>query len=359
MADRMFMGDDRRFVKLERWLSVAIGLAGVCGIPWTLYKLRSPPDWELSLSWVFGLPIFWVPLWGAMIHIPFWTARWVNRGNRCPKFRLRKWPNPNYGPPKGVDISIDVDLRDPVKPKAILSRTRQICASRAVYAVVSLAVLLIGWLAFPQPPLLLTNACFFAILFVWDIYPRAGTRYRESVLVPHCLVRSLCLNALSRGLHQGELPIQDWHPTWFDIIRTPSDGSQGELAAASWIYTYALLKGDLETATRYIERSLDLLPDNMPVTQYVVLGDALYFHAVVALDESNSKLLVERIHNIGWDLPARKLEYIESAIALSEGRRSDALLIAEAKLDRVGPTGGSAWIQLQRELLSRCSRLAS
>jgi hypothetical protein len=343
---------------LERWLSVAIGLAGLCGIPWTLYKLRSPPDWELSLSWGFSLPIFWVPLWGAMIHSPFLTARWVSRGNRCPKFRLRKWPNPNYGPPKGVDISIDVDLRDPVDPNAILSRTRQICASRAVYAVVPLAGLLIGWLAFPQPPLLLTNACFFAVLFAWDIYPRAGTRYRESVLVPHCLVRRLCMVALSRGL-QGELPIQHWHPTYFDIIRTPSDGSQEELSAASWIYTYALLKGDLETATRYIERSLGLLPDDMPLTQYIALGDAVFFHAVVALDQSKSKLLVERIHNIKWDLRAPKLEYIESAIALSEGRRADALLIAETKLNRVGPTGGSAWIQLERELLSRCSRQAS
>jgi hypothetical protein len=186
MADSVFMGDDRQYLMLERWLSVAIGLAGTCGIPWTLYKLRSPPDWELTLSWVFGLPIFWVFFWGAMIHLPFWTARWVNRGNRRPKFRLRKWPNPDYGPPKGIGISIEVDLRDPVDHKATLSRTRQICASRAIYAVVLLAILLIIWLAFPQPPLLLTNACFFAIIFAWDICPRAGIRYRESVHMP-CL----------------------------------------------------------------------------------------------------------------------------------------------------------------------------
>jgi hypothetical protein len=112
----------------------------------------------------------------------------------------------------------------------------------------------------------------------------------------------------------------------------------------------------MQTANHYIERSLDLLPESMPLTQYLALGDALYFYAVVAPETSKSKLLLERIHNIEWDLRPHPQPYIESAIALAEGRRRDALLIAEARLDRIGSTGGTAWTQLERELLTRCVR---
>src|SRR4051812_22778785 len=70
-------------------------------------------------------------------------------------------------------------------------------------------------------------------------------------------------------------------------------------------------------------------------------------------DDDWKKLLAQRIQTLSWDLPIR-VEYIEAAIALAEGRPADARSIASAQLDRIGPEGGNAWIQLNRELMIRC-----
>ena len=91
------------------------------------------------------------------------------------------------------------------------------------------------------------------------------------------------------------------------------------------------------------------------MTQYIGLCSALHFYTVAAPDESKRKLLLQRISNIGWDLRPRD-EYVatRAAIALAEGRRADAFSIAQARLDHIGSEGGSARVQLERELLTQC-----
>jgi hypothetical protein len=298
----------------------------------------------------------WIPLLAATVHTPVWMARWVNRkGNGNPKFRLWNWPG--RFPPKGCYLRLDIDPRIPIRRETILAGTRRICASAAVCAVGCTAALLAGWLILRQP-WMFASACAFAALLAWEVYPRSnGIRYRTGILAPDAAVRSLCLAALTRAL-EGETPIQDWHPEYFRVIGVPSDGSIEEFNAASWIHTYALLSRDVQTATQQIERQLALIPEDMPLTQYIALGDALYFYTVVAADEHKSTLLLQQIRSINWDLRSRE-EYIEAAIALADGRRADALSITHARLEQIGSAGGTARSQLERELLTRCRDTAS
>jgi hypothetical protein len=245
---------------------------------------------------------------------------------------------------------MQIDPRYPVRRETILSAIQLICAPTAVCAVISVAALLALWLILRQM-FALAAACAFAVLLGWEIYPWRGIRYRTGLLDRDSLVRSLCLYAFSKAL-QSEIPIQDWAREYFEFIRTPSDESAEEFSAPSWIHTYALLNGDLETAARSMQRTLTLLPENAPVSQYIGLGDALYFYTVVAPDEGKRKSLVQRINSIDGGL-FRRQEYIEAAIALAEGRRTEALSITQARLDRIGPEGGTAWTQLERNLLIR------
>ncbi len=337
---------------MERGLAIAIWIAAAFGIVWIARHPVTEP--LIAVSLYASAAFFWIPLLAATAHAPFWVTRWVNRRTRGnPRFRLTDLPG--RVPPAGRYLSMEIDPREPVSRETILRSTRQICASTAVVAFLSVALLLLGWLILRQP-WMFASACAFAALLAWEIYPRrAGVRYRTGWTDTDSVARSLCLGALGKAL-QEQTSIRDWHPEYFDIIRRPSDGLIEEHNAASWIHTYALLKGDLETAARYIERRLALLPEDAPVTQYIGLGSALHFYTVAAPDESRRKLLLQRISNIGWDLRPRD-EYVAAygaAIALAEGRRAEAFSIAQARLDRIGSEGGSAQVQLERELLTRC-----
>jgi hypothetical protein len=350
----------QRLVIAERLLAIAIWSAAASGIVWIL-KQPIRPDHHYTVGplnsprFVLGI-VLWIPTLGwplflllaAAAHLPFLITRWVNRWNNGnPAFRLGD--RPGYAP-KGRYISMEVDPREPMRRETILLGTQLICGSTAVGAVISVVVLLALGLILRRMSAL-AGACAIGVVLGREIYPRRGIRYRTGLVDRESLVRRLCLDALSRAA-QGPVPIQDWRAEYFAIIRTPSDGSTEEFYAASWVYTYALLNGDLETATRYVERNLALLPEDAPLTQYIALGDAVHLYAVVALDEGKSKSLAQRINSIGGGL-FRRQEYIEAAIALAEGRRTEALSIARARLDRIGPKGGTAWTQLERNLLIR------
>jgi len=174
-------------------------------------------------------------------------------------------------PPAGRYLWMEADPRQPVNAGTILSETRWICASSAGCAG-ALAVLLLTGSLLLHEAWLFVGACMLAGVLAWEIYPRAGgIRYSTGFVEAGATVRSLCLAALSKALDE-DVPIESWHPRYFDIIQTPADGSEGEFAASSWIHTRALLGGDLETARRYIERRLALLPESVPVTQYLEFG---------------------------------------------------------------------------------------
>jgi hypothetical protein len=252
---------------------------------------------------------------------------------------------------------MEADLSMPVRRQTILSATRQICASRAICAAGLAGIFLIGSLTLGRHWMFATT-CALAAVAAWEIYPRSsGIRYRTGLLTPDSVVREICLATFSRALHE-ETPIQYWNPEYFDLIRTPADGSRAEFSAASWIFTYALLNGDLATATRFIERSLALLPEDAPFTRYIGFGDALHFYTAVAPDESRSKLVVQELQRIDWGLRTRE-GYVEASIAFAKGHRAEALAIAEAELARIALKRGTAAIQLQRELLVRCRDKAS
>jgi hypothetical protein len=343
--------NNRWLAPTERWLSIAIWFAAAAGIIWGLdqrYWNWKPP-WGAEL---YVAIVTWFSLALSAANAQMWTTRWVNRRNKKnPEFSLLDVPL------MGRYLRMEVDLRKPVLKQTIISATRQICASRLAFAVTLSVILFTGSLVL-RHFWIFPTACVQVAMAAWEIYPRShGIRYRTGLLRPDSLVRALCLAAFSRAL-SGEIRIQDWHRDYFDLIRTPPDGSKAEFSAASWIHTHALLNGDLGTATHYIERHLALLTDDAPLTQYIGLGDALYFYTVVASDESKSKLLVERIQQIHWDLRWNE-QYIESAIALASGRKAEALSIAQAELDRIAPKPSTARIQLHRELLTRCRDKAS
>ena len=253
---------------------------------------------------------------------------------------------------------MEADLSKPLRRETILSGVRRVCAPAAVFAAASAAVLIAAWLTFRQPAAL-ALACGFAGILAWEIYPRpAGVRYSTGWRKPDRLTRDICLLAMSRGLKEDQ-PIQAWHPDFFALIQTPSDGSIEELWAASWNYTYALLDGDLEAAARFIECQLALFAEERPATRYITLGDALHFYTAVALDANKTRTLLAQIREIRWELEPRTLPYIDAAIALAEDRRADAVAIAQNQLDRIGAEGGTAGIQLQRELLTHCRHAAA
>ncbi len=336
----------------ERSVAIAIGLADLGAIVWVVKQPWKPLLLEeLSLA-----SVVWIALVVALAHAPRWATSWVNRRNQGnPRFWLWDWQG--RVPPSGHYLRMDADLSKPVPRQTILSAMRQICASRAVCAVCFTVACAIGWLALRQIWMSATT-CALAAVTAWEIYPRSsGTRYRPGLLAPDESIRAICLDTFSRALQEG-MPIRDWHPKYFDLIRTPADGSRAEFGAATWMHAHALLHDDLEAATRSIERVLTLLPDDAPVTQYIQLGHALYFYTVFAPDESKGKILLQRMERIDWDLPARQ-EYIEAALALAKGHRDEALSISQTQLDRIGPDGGSAMVQFRRALLSRCRDRAS
>jgi hypothetical protein len=343
---------DRWLTTAERSLAIAIGLADLGGIIWVIKQPWKP----LLLAELSFASVIWIALVFALANVPRWMTSWVNRRNKGdPKFWLWDWQG--RVPPRGHYLRMDADLSKPVPSQTILSAIRRICASRAVCAVTFTAIFAIASLALRQFWMLATT-CALAAVTAWEIYPRSGgIRYRWSLLAPDESIRAICLDTFSRAL-QEEMPIWDWHPQYFDLIRTPADGSRAEFSAATWIHAYALLHGDLETATRSVERVLGLLPDDAPVTQYIQLGHALYFYAILAPDEIRSELLVQRIQEIQWGLAARQ-GYIEAAIALAKGQRGEALSIVQTELDRIGAEGGTAMVQFRRALLTRCRDRAS
>jgi hypothetical protein len=174
---------------------------------------------------------------------------------------------------------MEVDLRKPIERAIVVSAMRQICGFGAA-AATTIALLSLGaWLIWRQPWMSATAGAFFALL-AWEIYPRTGIRYRTGLLGTGADVRRVCTIALQKAFLE-ETPIQDWHAVYFKIIEDPSDGSDEEYVAASWIFTYALLRDDLPTAARFMERQLAILPAEDSVTRYIGLGDALHFYTAV------------------------------------------------------------------------------
>lgn len=161
--------------------------------------------------------------------------------------------------------------------------------------------------------------------------------------------------AFGRGLQEPK-PISEWHASYFDILMTGPYDLDQEPKAVLWLYLYALCKGELDTASRLMERYLTL-PMPEAADQYVGLGTAVHFYAAVVPDPSRTDTLVKQIRAIQWDLPV-SIEYIEASIALAEGRLDTALSIAQTHLDCIGMEGGNARVQLQRAMVVACRNRA-
>jgi hypothetical protein len=342
LTDIWIVDPERSILRIQRYASIGIWTLAAWGIVWIL---RQPTVGPTETLFLFAVSPLLIPLLVATAHAPVWMARWIsyrNRGN--PRIRLS-------GVNSEVGLAMEFDLRKLVPREMLVSQVRQICGSTIVIAITSIALLFTGWLILGQPWMFAT-LCAFAALLAWRIYPSLrGVLYRMGLLTPETLVRRLYLRAMAKALMEPT-PIEEWHPGYFEILRTPADGSIDEYSSAAWIYTHALLHGDMETAARYLERQLDLLPEDSPNAQYASLGDALYFCTFAAPDENKSKLLAPRIRAIDWELPMR-VAYIEAAIALAEGRPDEARSIVDAGLLRAHSAGDAAWIQLQQELLTR------
>jgi hypothetical protein len=340
--------DDRRLANIERSIAFALWTTAALG----LYSTEKPLAGEHSAAAFYFSMLFWLPyefmLGLAAARVSRWRHRRPGRNLRF----LIYVGTAQYRPGRRL-IRMEADLSKPIRRETVLSGARQVSAPAPVFAAVSAALLVAAWLTSRQP-LALAFTCDFAIILAWEIYPRRqGIRYSTGWLEPDSLVRALCRGALKRGFEDAR-PIQEWHPDFFALIQTPSDGSTADLAAASWNYTYALLRGDLEAAARFLQRRLALLPKDSPDTAYFTLGDALYFFTLIVPEQERSTALLSQIRAIRWEMPSPAEAYIEAAIALAEGRRADALRLAQGQLDRIGSERGSARIQLHREVLTRC-----
>ena len=349
----MTAADYRKRTAIEWGLSILLCATGILGFVWTMRQPVGSLPQVWALFWAITL---WIPMWAVIAYAPAWMTRWVNHQNPGnPRFRLFRAPG--NVPVKGTYLAIAIDPREPIARETILSGARRICSSPSVIASTSATVLLTGWLILRQPWMLAT-ACALGIVLAWELHPGSnGIRYHTGILESDCLVRSLCLNALANAFEE-ETSIQEWHRDYFDLILTPSDGSPEDFSAASWNFMRALLLDELENASRYVERQLSLLPENLPATEYLALGRAVHFYAVVAPSRSKAEALVQRIKNLAWNFPQPE-HYIEAAIAIVEGRLADARSIAQACLKRIGPSGGNARIQLVRQLLIQCSDYAA
>lgn len=204
---------------------------------------------------------------------------------------------------------------------------------------------------------MLAWGCPFAATLGWIVWPRSrGFRYSTGLLRPAETARSLCLSAMAQGLNENH-PLQDWHPSYFEIVARPSDRSQDESTALELNYLRALLTGDLQTAQTWMERRLALIPDCGPDYQYWILGAALHFYAAISKDEAKGKELLMQIRVIRWEMPLPTEAYIEAAMAIAEGHPGDAVRIAEDELKGFGAED-SVRIQLRRTLLRQCIEAA-
>ena len=331
----------------ERYISILLGALGVSGVVWFFLQ---PGIFPLSVGGLLLAALLWIPMYVVTVTAPVWAAKWVSRRTRSqPHFKCVDWPGRIPG--KGLYLAMDVDPCKPVERATIVAALRQICgcgAAAAVAITVGSAVAFLIW----RQPWMLGTAAAFLFLLAREIYPRPGIRYRSGWLNEAADVRALCLVALGKALLE-ETSIQDWHPVYFKIIEEPRDQSAQAFSAASWIFTYALLRGDLSTAARSIERAFAILPAEDLVARYIGLGDALHFYTAVMPNQEKSRDLVSQLRDLEpSDLPPRE-SYIEAARALVEGNREEALAIVQPRLGQIGAEGGSAKIRLEREILNR------
>jgi hypothetical protein len=333
----------------DRFVSIFFGALGVSGVVWSLLQ---PGIFPLGVGGLLFAGLLWIPAYVAAVTAPVWMAKWVSRRAQSqPRFKCVDWPG--RLPPKGLYLAMEVDLRKPVERSTIVSAMRQICGSAAAVAAAITVASALAFLIWRQPWMLGTAAAFL-FLVAREIYPRAGIRYKSGWLNEAADVRALCLVALGKALLE-ETSIQDWHPVYFKIIEEPRDESTKAFVAASWIFTYALLRNDLPAAAKSIECARAILPAADLIARYIGLGDALHFHTAVMPDEEKSRDLARRLREFEpSELPPRE-SYIEAARALVEGDREEARSIVQSRLGQIGAEGGSAKIRLERELLDRIS----
>lgn len=331
----------------ERLFAIILWVATPVGILWVTTR----PEWHpLNGSALYLPAITWIALILILMNIQKWTTSWVNRKNGgYPAFSLVDSSTARRT--KGLYLRMCARPTEPLDRAKIVLAIRWICVSNVALSATVSAICVAGFFVLHQS-WMFDTACGVMAVLGYAVYPAAtGVLYRTGFFASDELVRELCLQNFSRAL-QEQTPIQAWHHHLFDLIRSPEDGSPAEFSAASWLFTYALLHRDLTAAAHWLARGLALLPEDAPFTEYIMLGDALHFYTVVVPDEGRSKSLTQRIRARAWEL-RQPQAYIEAALALAEGRRDEARSIAQQRLDRIGSEGGTAWIQLQRELLSR------
>ncbi len=332
--------------KFEKGIAIAIWAAAACGFGWAM----NPKVVTTSIVVTFvASAALWLPLFAAIVQAPLWMTRWANdSSDGSPKLRVQELPS------QGRHLFMDANLLQPIEGHLILPRVGTICASSALFALLTAIILLICWWNSGHP-WVLAAACVFGALLGWEIYPRPGIRYSTFLVMRQAVLRDLCMVAFGRGLQEPK-PISEWHASYFDILMVGPYDSDQEPKAVLWLYLYALCKGELDTASRLMERYLGL-PMPEAADQYVGLGTAVHFYAAVVPDPRRTETLVKQIRAIQWDLPI-SIEYIEASIALAEGRPDDALSIAQAHLDCIGMEGGNARVQLQRAMVVACRNRA-
>lgn len=280
--------DRIRIRRIGYWVSVLAALVAVFAFSWSVAALASSVSSERFVAALFSEAVWWGLPAVILPKLPSWMA-WIASRFGGLKFRVREYP----GEGTLERIVIDADLRQPIDRDSSVAWTRLICSCRSIFLALLITLLLVVWLTLSQSPLLVVMGSVFLGMLAWEVYPR-GENPWAYCLDGDLTAQALGLSALGAGL-RGETALQDWHAMYFDLARTPVVGSAGEGLAASWIHFDALLKGDRETAARYIERHLELLPTDAPLSECLSVGKAAYFYTVAAPDEARSDALIRRI----------------------------------------------------------------
>jgi hypothetical protein len=329
-----------RAISIGLWLFFFASLA-----LWVPLHLNDPFAWG-QVNWAV---LSYLIVLSMSARAPYWRVKRLNRRlDDQPLFRL--WDYTGRMPPQL--LAVRVDPRRPIDVDTVWKGALQIDFASAAAGFAAAGILAGLWFATRWPWFLVSaigaEGVLASQIFRMARMPILGllepTRFL-TLVKPERVVRHICFRGLSEAL-QSEVPIQQWHPSYFELLASATDGSGEERAAASYIYAYALLHDDLDRAARYIEKQIELRPTEKPETERFIVGDALYFYTVVRPEEAEARKawLLGEIRKIQCDFPLKAV-YIQSSMLLAEGRVEEALTLARQRLERIGTQGGTAPIQ--------------
>ena len=127
-------------VRIEQGVAIAIWAAAAYGFGWAMNpQVATTGD---VVTFVASATL-WLPLFAAIVQAPLWMTRWANDpSDGSPKLRVQQLP------PKGRYLFMDANLQQPIEGHLILPRVRTICGSSAMFALLTVAMLLVWWWTF-------------------------------------------------------------------------------------------------------------------------------------------------------------------------------------------------------------------